>query len=477
MKVEYANEGKSGLVFCYGVSGSGKTYTMLGPNLDGMFPSTVKRILSIREEALAKFGVKKEQRYHEEDEDPRGRSSISELVLIPDGGFGSITSLSLELGAFEVHNDRSFDLLNERKLIDVKKYSDEVKVMGQKLIPITTQEVFNEVLAEALKSRSLGETVYNKSSSRSHAFFELYLNVRFGGPALHSMLPLTLADKTIKLCFVDLAGSEKTSKIDLKPGENFKESCQINASLMHLGRCLKNLKDGQGLQGMRDTTLTMLLAGYLHEHSNVILMCNVSYDSPLEESVKVLEFASDSNRAVLPKKVIQPTLVLRSKENTQEEDKALQLYSQGRLAPLLESIKKNINPAQPSLSDKLKNFADQMLAEITVESRKSTCFLERNQKSYLDDLDTPQKIFYASILTEQMSKSRNSFFTRAPFAENTPRPVRLSEVPTPSFFRCNNSISDRERRESYLLKSQSKIIPEKQEFSRTSFFDKTDNRN
>ena len=163
-------------------------------------------------------------------------------------------------------------------------------------------------------------------------------------------------------CFVDLAGSEKTSKLECQNEQDFKESCQINNSLLSLGRCLTLLKEGKTSLPTRDCTLTLLLMGYLTEGNNVALLSNISQDyANFEETVKVLQYASDSNRTILPKMMHNPFFYSQAKPPAIKET-CLEKYSDKRLSVVLENLKKTIDLRE--VNTKLSRWSTMMLREI-----------------------------------------------------------------------------------------------------------------
>ena len=106
------------------------------------------------------------------------------------------------------------------------------------------------------KNRSVGATLMNVDSSRSHSIFAVVVEI---------------ADDTGvrsgKLNLVDLAGSERQSKTG-STGERFREATRINLSLSALGNVISALVDGKSKHiPYRDSKLTRLLQsslGQLH---------------------------------------------------------------------------------------------------------------------------------------------------------------------------------------------------------------------
>jgi len=77
------------------------------------------------------------------------------------------------------------------------------------------------------------------------------------------------------------------------------EACNINKSLLVLGRCLKSLKDNQGtpiqssVVPYRDSKLTRILYEYFHEENNLRMIANINpRNVDFEESMRVLNYAA-----------------------------------------------------------------------------------------------------------------------------------------------------------------------------------------
>lgn len=88
-------------------------------------------------------------------------------------------------------------------------------------------------------TRSVGSTLMNEQSSRSHSIFSI---------TIESSEPTGIEGeekyKVGKLHLVDLAGSERLSKTGAV-GDRLKEATKINLSLSALGNCISALVDGK----------------------------------------------------------------------------------------------------------------------------------------------------------------------------------------------------------------------------------------
>lgn len=171
------------------------------------------------------------------------------------------------------------------------------------------------------------------------------------------------------LCIVDLAGSERAKRTE-NAGNQMIEACNINKSLLVLGRCLKSLKDNQSnlsstaVVPYRDSKLTRILYEYFHEENNLRMIANINpRQVDFEESMRVLNYAAIAkdiqpikSRIDNSRKILFP---LGSKEsNRSRTDDSLCTFSTEDSILGLKGLfddKENINlnlPGRDSLSKK-----------------------------------------------------------------------------------------------------------------------------
>lgn len=102
-------------------------------------------------------------------------------------------------------------------------------------------------------NRSVGETLMNATSSRSHSIFTITVESSEMGPDGEERYV------SGKLNLVDLAGSERQSKTGAT-GDRLKEATKINLSLSALGNCISALVDSKSTHiPYRDSKLTRTL--------------------------------------------------------------------------------------------------------------------------------------------------------------------------------------------------------------------------
>lgn len=110
----------------------------------------------------------------------------------------------------------------------------------------------DHVMQAGNKNRSKGETLMNKSSSRSHSIFTIVIECAHSDERGDHI-------RVGQLNLVDLAGSERQGKTGAA-GDRLKEATAINLSLSALGNVISALVDGKSQHiPYRDSKLTRLL--------------------------------------------------------------------------------------------------------------------------------------------------------------------------------------------------------------------------
>lgn len=147
--------------FAYGQTGSGKTHTMLNPE-DGL--------------------------NHLAAHDLFAQTS----KLLPN--------VSIFVTFYEIYQNSLYDLLNEkRRVMACEGKHGEVHIVGIREVSVNSEDELQEIMKEALNTRSTGTTAANSTSSRSHAILQFILKNKESS-SIHG-----------KFSFIDLAGSERGS--------------------------------------------------------------------------------------------------------------------------------------------------------------------------------------------------------------------------------------------------------------------------
>ncbi|CAI2365274.1 unnamed protein product [Moneuplotes crassus] len=270
-------EGYNGTIFVYGNSGSGKTYTMLGPDsVVEYLSSPDMQNQNIDPNISANFGII--------------LRACTEIFELMNKSFkkGENVGYSMTAQYFEVYLEKIFDLVNytgEGASLKTSK-SGETFIDPMTKIDVRTPQDVCKILEIGQKHKKQSATHINDRSSRSHTIFLLeVLTERKDG-----------ITKKAKLNLIDLAGSEKYSKIGPSE-ERLKESTNINLSLLQLSNCIKSLSEGHKFVNFRSSKLTHYLKDTLSGNSNTVLICTGSHQKVNQSHTKMtLEFATRAQK-------------------------------------------------------------------------------------------------------------------------------------------------------------------------------------
>ncbi|CAK0736757.1 hypothetical protein CVIRNUC_000798 [Coccomyxa viridis] len=279
--VENCLAGYNSCIFAYGHTGSGKTFTMLGPQADGGQHCQMRGLT------------------------PRVFESLFQRIaeLDKEAGAGQRT-VKCKCSFLEIYNETLTDLLSpaEGQHLQIREdASHGIYVENLCEEAASGMEDVAGLLARGQAARRVGETKMNRESSRSHSVFTCTLE-RTSTDA--SGITQILRSR---LNLVDLAGSER-QKASGAANERLREASSINKSLSTLGHVIMSLADVQrGAQRhvpYRDSRLTYLLQESLGGNSKTIMVANIGPSSSnLAETLSTLRFAqrakSIKNKAVV----------------------------------------------------------------------------------------------------------------------------------------------------------------------------------
>lgn len=300
-------------IFAYGQTGSGKTHTMEGP------PGVVLKAVEEKN-----FATNEEDAKIEADLNP-------DLGVIPravDDIFRRLSkqdkTYTLRISNLEIYNEELNDLLCEengpkkplrifeRKNIVIDEQSEKIGVGGISIQNLTDYEVRSpsdvlDFIALSSMRRTVGETLLNARSSRSHSIFMIVLNIRETSDTGSEIVKIS------KLNLVDLAGSENISRSGAV-NVRAREAGKINQSLLTLGKVINALVERRSHVPYRESKLTRILQDSLGGNTKTVIVATVSPSSScLEETLSTLDYMSRAkkikNRPTLNAKVISEDLI------------------------------------------------------------------------------------------------------------------------------------------------------------------------
>ncbi|XP_077595713.1 kinesin-like protein KIF20B, partial [Stigmatopora nigra] len=337
--------GKNALVFTYGVTNAGKTFTLLGPEHDGgLLPRCLRLIFHSAEgrlyaagdlkpsrcrdfcrltegqraaEGALKTSLLRTLRQNDKSETSAGGASLE--ASSPGGAESDRFRLDVPAGVrfsvwvsfCEIYNDNIHDLLEQvpggRAKRTVLRLSQDVKgnpfIKDLKWIQVSGSEEALKMVKIGRKNQSLASTGLNRQSSRSHSIF----SVRVLRAEVSTGAARFLGVGELALC--DLAGSERCSRTR-NTGERLKEAGNINSSLLALGKCMgaMRLKQNAGRRRpgsrhhvpFRESKLTHFLQLFLSGAGKVTMVVNVNQDAACaDETLNVLKFSALAQKVAL----------------------------------------------------------------------------------------------------------------------------------------------------------------------------------
>eukprot|EP01064_Diplonema_japonicum_P028770 TRINITY_DN449_c0_g4_i1.p1 TRINITY_DN449_c0_g4~~TRINITY_DN449_c0_g4_i1.p1 ORF type:complete len:657 (+),score=258.98 TRINITY_DN449_c0_g4_i1:56-2026(+) len=271
--VEDAFDGFHGLMFVYGQTGTGKTFTMSNQTKgqEGMLQRCVDLVFNkIKDDKSGDYEVNCTfiQIYQEVIED-----------LLRDK-----------------HDpvDKKGIMIRDDPNIEGGVYLSPVKQLNCYNSGSTAQEGITNSLKMFHKgdsNRSVGSTAMNAVSSRSHTVFTLYITRR------NKMTEEDYDDDTAnkeefngRLILVDLAGCERQKKTGAG-GERLTEANAINGSLLVLGKCIKALTDPRQFVPYRESKLTRILQYSLAGHGKTTIVITAGpSERNMDETRSAIEF-------------------------------------------------------------------------------------------------------------------------------------------------------------------------------------------
>ncbi|XP_045771069.1 kinesin-like protein KIF23 [Maniola jurtina] len=336
--VEGLVKGKNGLLFAYGVTGSGKTFTMTGePHNCGILPRCLNILFKTINELQAHkyvfkpdkmnmFDVQNEaeamlerqQELHKFKSNRKNNSNpnlaMSESEVTKVEGVIEDNQYAVFVTYIEVYNNSVFDLLEDTppisKNLPVKLIREDAAnkmyVHGVTEIEIKSAEEAFDAFYLGLKRKRMAHTTLNAESSRSHSVFTIRLVQapvdEMGEAVIQNKEFLTIS----QLSLVDLAGSERTNRTK-NTGQRLREAGNINKSLMTLRSCLEVLRDNQinGTKNMvpyRESKITHLFKNYFEGHGQVrMVVCANPRAEDYDETIQVMRFAEMASEVEVTK--------------------------------------------------------------------------------------------------------------------------------------------------------------------------------
>ncbi|XP_033102278.1 kinesin-like protein KIF23 isoform X2 [Anneissia japonica] len=333
--------GRNGLLFMYGITGSGKTHTMQGTPGDGgilpraldvlfnsigelqakkyVFHPDLCNCMDVQTEADAMMERQKRElmaplKTPSTPATPRSsrKNDLANMVRVPDttsiSNVDEDNNYAVFVSYIEIYNNYIYDLLEEAPVDPImtpkslpsktlrEDASHNMYVAGCTEVEVKSTDEAYAVFMKGQKRRRVAHTQLNTESSRSHSVF----NIRLVQAPLDPLGEEVLQDKNqiciSQLSLVDLAGSERTNRTK-NSGDRLREAGNINASLMTLRTCIDMLRDNQKngtskIVPYRDSKVTHLFKNYFDGEGKVrMIVCVNPQSSDYDETIHVMRFS------------------------------------------------------------------------------------------------------------------------------------------------------------------------------------------
>lgn len=353
-------DGENVLLFAYGTTSSGKTFTMQGsPQNPGVIPRCISDIFqSVRSKLIAEPNFKR-TRFNDSERlvDLRRERDIKSAILnsVDDKSF-CMSNLKYRPEGFqsflkddpnirhivwvsflELYNEIPIDLLvpsndsNERapQLRIMRDTKSNFFVSGLRQVYVNSAEEAMKVYLYGIDNlkKHVSSTAMNRTSSRSHSVFTLSVLTLKKQPRTSSNKPddyTVIHVNNFSLC--DLAGQERNKKTQTA-GLHLKQAGAINKSLFQLRRCIQVIKEGknsscsQPVVPFSESALTKVFKPYLTGSGLTFMIININPKSEhFDETINSLEFSATASQIEIIKN-----------ESTQSLKDKLQRFTQNWL--------------------------------------------------------------------------------------------------------------------------------------------------
>ena len=309
----------------YGVSNSGKTYTILGEESSaaGIVPRALTQVFTEYSNFIADIPIvkveKDEIKILDDNEVTEAMQATKNLCQQSKDSGRHVFNWKHEdiqeehdfetkiiddsedhfkiyvwISFVEIYNEKISDLFASPKTGNLKIISNHGNsfVQGLSWLHVESIDQALELLQHGLRRVNYASTGINAHSSRSHTIFTINLI---------SQRNMDYEFANYKFC--DLAGAERAKNTG-NVGERMKESGGINNSLSVLGKCIKAVSNNQAnrkkeIVPVRESKLTLLLQSSLQGQQKFVMIVNLLPTLEcFDDNVNVLKFGSKANKIV-----------------------------------------------------------------------------------------------------------------------------------------------------------------------------------
>lgn len=364
--VKSAISGYTSCVFAYGMTGAGKTYTMVGGN-------------DFRQRGII----------------PRSLKTVFEDVLSH-----ADRQFTVQVSYIEIYNDKITDLLDPSSKEEFAVLEDSrgaITVRGATMRTCSQEQEALSCLFLGNQNRTSQQHAMNNNSSRSHAIFTIHISSR-------SRVESDSATLLGKVYLVDLAGSERLHVYDgtINP-KSLKEAQHINKSLTFLEQVVMALgSTNRSHVPFRQSKLTNILKDALGGNSRTAMIANIwPEERNLEDTISTLKFATRMLRVQNDASVnimVDPQTQVKQLQRQLGELKAeLHMHNQlmGRGQIQYEG---DISEDERFEMERItRNYLASKIGEIPIKSLREVKEYFRVFKAFADQRDAEMKALQAQV--------------------------------------------------------------------------------
>ena len=427
--------GRSALLFTYGVTNAGKSYTMMGSpedqNTAGLLPRSLGAILARAEDQRCE----------------------------------------VRLSFLEIYNEHVYDLMAptgrwaKRRALRVKDVTTRIEVANLTSTRVTSAAHGLELCRAAQSQRKTSKTGLNQTSSRSHAICSLEVR--------------NAAGASTQLMLVDLAGSERGDRTGAAVGgARQKEANHINQSISRLMNCLRVVREKQHHPSSslcvpwRESKLTHLFQ-YLLQPPNdgqiarvSMVVCASPAAADHSETTYVVGNAAQAKAVaiVAPPQNQQRAAPTRN-QNYDRNGRRVVEGQQTQPIPKKRKVPGGARPSQESLADTASTTSD-LESEVTALKAALTAAHER-----ISEVEREVRAECAEEMAATIQRIQQDYARRArhsSVAGPPPAPMDVETQPAQSRDLCKSArkAQDRDRLEAYVLDLEAQFQEAEEELER-----------
>jgi kinesin family protein 20 len=331
--------GESSLLFAYGTTNSGKSFTMRGTSSQpGVIPRALSTLFTCIGDRIEKVPAFRCLRFAEAEpltnDEAESELYISKFIcssskqkqpfltsfrslsisrdstieLLEESSLNHPANSDMRFTVYvsfvEFYMDTINDLLaveveskKKEQLILIKDDSNNYFVKGLRRVAVCSADEAYCALMYGWDNLHRAETSLNKDSSRSHCIFTITLIGYEAGQYVRLR-------QVSNLSFCDLAGSERGDRTH-NTGFRLKEAGKINNSLSTLGRCISALRHNQRKKNkmvvpFRDSSLTKYFQSYFNGTGVASMVININPSVEyFDETLVTLQFSAEASEVTV----------------------------------------------------------------------------------------------------------------------------------------------------------------------------------